>query len=74
MSVIWILKLSESVIEDWRTDVNKILSLFSDAFSVGGLYICYAVLCFISVMFVIFIVPETRQKSLEEISNILKNM
>ena len=51
-----------------------IIFLFSDAFSVGGLYICYAVLCFISVMFVIFIVPETRQKSLEEISNILKNM
>ena len=45
----------------------------SNAFSVGGVYISYAILCLLSVIFVIFVIPETRQKSLEDISKALKN-
>jgi MFS family permease len=45
----------------------------SAAFSVGGLYICYAILCLLSVIFVIFVIPETRQKSLEDVSKTLKD-
>ena len=57
-----------------KFDANDFYKIFlSAAFSVGGLYICYAILCLLSVIFVIFVIPETRQKSLEDISKTLKD-
>ncbi len=45
----------------------------SDAFSLGGLYVIYAILCLASIIFVILVVPETKEKTLEEISKLLRD-
>ena len=44
-----------------------------EIFSLGGVYLIYAILCLVSILFVLFVVPETRNKSLEEISSALKH-
>lgn len=47
--------------------------LLSDGFTLGGLYLIYAILCLLSIVFVVIFVPETKGKSLEEVSKMLKN-
>ena len=45
----------------------------SNIFTLGGLYVIYAILCLISIVFVYWTVPETKGKSLEDISKSLKS-
>ena len=45
----------------------------SSAFTLGGLYVIYSVLCVISIVFVLMVVPETKGQSLEDITRQLKN-
>ncbi len=42
------------------------------AFSLGGVFLSYSMVCAVAVSFVVFLVPETKNKSLEEISKELK--
>ena len=44
----------------------------SNMFTLGGLYVMYAILCLISIIFVHMTVPETKGKTLEDISKTLK--
>ena len=41
---------------------------FADMFTLGGVFLFYAVMCALGIAFVAFIMPETKGKSLEEIS------
>jgi len=45
----------------------------SNIFTLGGLYVMYSILCVISIVFVYMTVPETKGKSLEDVSKALKN-
>jgi len=49
------------------------LSLCLAAFSLGGIFLFYTGMCCAALLFVGLIVPETKNKSLEEISKDLKN-
>ena len=44
----------------------------SNTFTLGGLYVMYAILCLLSIIFVYMTVPETKGKTLEDISKTLK--
>ena len=39
----------------------------------GGVFIFYTVMCAVAIAFVFFVVPETKGRSLEEISKELKS-
>ena len=45
----------------------------SEAFTLGGVFIFYTVMCAVAITFVFFVVPETKGRSLEEISKELKS-
>lgn len=49
------------------------LVVVSVTFSLGGVFLFYAVMCAAAVAFVAMLVPETKNKSLEEISKELKS-
>ena len=48
--------------------VSSPVGIFTELMSVSGTFLGYSVLCLISAFFVFFSVPETRGKSLHEIS------
>ena len=41
-------------------------------FTLGGVFLSYALICVAAIAFVALLVPETKNKSLEEISKELK--
>ena len=46
--------------------------LTPETFTLGGVFMIYTLVCALAVTFVFFIVPETKGRSLEEISKELK--
>ena len=67
--------MSVAIAVNWA--LNSVISLsflqLSNLFTLGGLYVIYAILCLISIIFVFWTVPETKGKSLEDISKSLKS-
>jgi hypothetical protein len=53
--------------------INMIFTPFLAAFTLGGIFLFYTGMCCAALLFVGLIVPETKNKSLEEISKDLKN-
>lgn len=52
--------------------VTSFNSLLPAAFTLGGVFLFYVLVCLVSIAFVVLVVPETKNKSLEEISKELK--
>lgn len=52
---------------------TKTFSYVPDAFTIGGTCLFYSVMCLHSILFVFLFVPETRNKTLQQISQELKN-
>ena len=52
--------------------MTKFHNVFSATFTLGGVLLFYALMCVLAILFVSVIVPETKNKSLEEISKELK--
>ena len=64
------LKISRLV--EYKGEYEMRFSL-SEAFTLGGVFIFYTVMCAVAITFVFFVVPETKGRSLEEISKELKS-
>lgn len=45
----------------------------SETFTLGGVFVFYTLMCAVAIAFVFFVVPETKGRSLEEISKELKS-
>lgn len=60
---------------NWAANVAVSASFLqvTAAFTLGGVFLVYAFMCVAGIVFVTLVVPETRNKTLEEISKELKN-
>ena len=50
-----------------------ILFFVSDGLGVSGTFILFSIICAISVLFIFSFVPETKNKTLEQVSADMKN-